>query len=51
MSADVYHKIGILSTGGLFLKLAGRMGAYNHGVLINACNILVVYSCVQIDQL
>ena len=33
----------------LFSKLAARMGAYFHGVLINACNFLVACSCVGTD--
>ena len=35
----------------LFLKSAARMGAYFHGVVINACNLLVAYSCVETDYL
>ena len=33
----------------LFSKLAARMGAYFHGVLIDTCNILVAHSCVGTD--
>ena len=46
---QVYHKIGILSTGAYFSKLPARMGAYFHGVLINACNFLIACSCVGMN--
>ena len=43
-----YRNIGILSMQWcIFSKLAARMGAYFHGVLINGCNFLVACSCVE----
>ena len=46
----VYRKIGILSMEWcLSSKLAARMGAYFHGVLISAYNFLVARCCVGTD--
>ena len=50
-----YHKIGILKAPVPIFKISRQkkrvllhvtVGAYIHGMLINACNVLVMYSYV-----